>query len=218
MKNKRLWEGRRIKQFLFVFIFLLVGISFVAAQDKTQANSANTTTAMDPDKFIFAMSANPVGLSSYLWYMPSLCFELGKGQFNGEVHIIFPMNKGFGKDIPPTGGFGGLATLNWFKPNRIGGFYLGGGVGYILLKNLHKEEEVYSEDGMHSIIGHIEIIEDAHVFTAGLNIGWKFVLQSGLYFRTGTYLGYVFDLGKESAMYNGFIFFKADLSIGYCFK
>jgi len=140
-------------------------------QKNTQAKPVDTTPPIDPDKFIFAMSANP---GSFLMFAaPSLCFEFGKGHFNSEVHLIFPI----------FGGFGGLATFNYFWPNRVGGFYLGGGCGGIF--------------GMFP--------------TVGLNIGWKFVTRSGVYFRTGTYLGAIYYYGL------GF-YIKPDLAIGYCFK
>jgi hypothetical protein len=111
------------------------------------------TLAMDPDKFIFAMSANPGSLLTYPSFS-SLCFEFGKGHFNSEVHLFFPALWEFG--------LGGLATFNYFWPNSVGGFYLGGGVGSIY---------------------------PYYVATIGLNIGWKFVTRPGIYFRTGAYLG-----------------------------
>jgi len=159
-----------------------------AGQKNTQAKSVDTTPPIDPDKFIFAFSANPSGfLPMFLGFGeqlgPSVCFEFGKGHFNSEVHLIF---------FPfwyVDGSFGGLATFNYFWHNSVGGFYLGGGIGYILLANWKEDEEI---------------------LTVGLNIGWKFVLRSGLYFRTGTYLGI-------ANSYTG-VYIKPDLAIGYCFK
>jgi len=119
-----------------------------AGQKNTQAKPVDTTPAMDPDKFIFAMSANSGGLVT-----PGLCFEFGKGHFNSEVHLLYNF---WGTNL------GGLATFNYFWPNRVGGFYLGGGVGYFL-----------GYPGP----------------TVGLNIGWKFITRPGIYFRTGAYLG-----------------------------
>jgi len=122
------------------------------------------TPAMDSDKFIFAMNANPGGI--FPFFTPGLCFEFGKGHFNSELHILY---------------LGALATFNYFWPNSVGGFYLGGGGGNIW----------------------------GYIWTVGLNIGWKFVTRSGLYFRTGTYVGAAFPM---------FIYLKPDLAIGYCFK
>jgi len=138
-------------------------------QKNNQAKPTNTSkftdTAMDPDKFIFAMNANLFSLG--------LQFEFGKENFNSEVHIGV---------IPPFG-VGVLSTFNYFWHKSYGGFYLGGGVGYIY----------------------------PYFFTAGLNIGWKFVTRSGVYFRTGTYIGPAFFGGIYPC-------FKPDLAIGYCFK
>jgi hypothetical protein len=145
----------------------------------------DTTPAMDPDKFIFAMSAN-LGISSAFaakfggefLFVPSVCLEFGKGHFNSEVHIFMS---------------GGLVTFNYFWPNRVGGFYLGGGCGGGGWENLAADEY-----GL--------------LFpTVGLNIGWKFVTQSGVYFRTGTYLGVIYYYGLG-------VYIRPDLAIGYCFK
>jgi len=79
-------------------------------------------------------------------------------------------------------GFGFLVTFNGFFPSRIGGFYLGGGTGY-------------------SIVGAVPL---------GLNIGYKFVTKSGLYFRTGAFIGYAFISGT--------VYAKPDLAIGWTMK
>jgi len=49
----------------------------------------------------------------------------------------------------------------------------------------------------------------------GLNIGYKFVTRSGLYFRTGAYAG--FDLGFIWNDLSPF-YFKPDLSIGWTMR
>jgi len=154
-------------------------INATPAPEQKKTPVKPVTPAMDPDKFIFAMSANPGGLLNH-WVGPSVCFEFGKGHFNSELHI-FP----FGLDLEGHYNFGGLATFNYFLPNSVGGFYLGGGVGYS------------------SHTGGI----------ACLNIGWKFVTRSGVYFRTGARPGVM--------SYDGFMrgyYFGPDFAIGYCFK
>jgi hypothetical protein len=174
-------------------------------QKKTQPKPANTATAMDPDKFIFAMNANLGGFLSLGGYGgPSLCFEFGKRYFNSEVHLFFPMNGRSRFEEPPTG-FGGIATFNWFKPNSVGGFYLGGGVGYILLTYVYNTS-----------FGTFRY--DENIFTVGLNIGWKFVTRSGVYFRTGTYLGITITDNEYMDSSASFPYLKPDLAIGYCFK
>jgi len=140
-----------------------------AVQKNNQAKPV--TPAMDPDKFIFAFNLNPGSFLS-IASGPSVCFEFGKGHFNSEVHIF-----------PALFAIGGLATFNYFWPNSVGGFYLGGGGGLFAYPWLA---------------------------TLGLNIGWKFVTRSGVYFRTGTYLGYALSYFP--------VYIKPDLAIGYCFK
>jgi hypothetical protein len=160
----------------------------------------DTTPPLDPDKFIFAMNVNPGGIFN-LVPAPSFCFEFGKGHFNSEVHLIFPI----------LGGFGGLATFNYFWPNRVGGFYLGGGIGYIVATVGEYYSEPYEVSyGEYKRTEYREYYyyTTTGIFTAGLNIGWKFVTRPGIYFRTGAYLG----------ISNLIIYFKPDLAIGYCFK
>jgi hypothetical protein len=186
---------------------------------KKPTNTA-TTTAMDTDKFIFAMNTNAGSFISGIpgdAYTggPTLNFEFGKGRFNSEVNLIFPLG----------GGFGGLATFNWFKPNRVGGFYLGGGIGLIYETGVPREisyEEPYSYGGTtYYRTEYRTVYIDATILTGGLNIGWKFVTRSGLYFRTGAYLGIaIYDNinATNNATTDIGIYLKPDLAIGYCFK
>jgi hypothetical protein len=176
-------------------------------------------TALDPDDLTVAINANPAGL---LLYGSSVCLELGKGKFNFELNLIIPAGLASGF----TGGFGALTTFNrfWHKPN--GGFYLGGGIGYIFQKNYYE----YVFDGLINssfMSGNL----NSHLLTVGLNLGYKFVLESGLYFRTGACIGGGVDFGAMDV--NSIIsiipFFnipsvsvvrfyaKPDLTIGYCF-
>ena len=50
-------------------------------------------------------------------------------------------------------------------------------------------------------------------FSLALNAGYKFVLSSGIYFRTGAFIGYDFN---GSDFITGFII-KPDLTFGYSF-
>ena len=179
-------------------------------QKNNQAKPVDTTPPIDPDKFIFAMNVNPGGLYNVV-PAPSFCFEFGKGHFNSELHLIFPIYTGFG----------GLATFNYFWPNRVGGFYLGGGIGYILGNVVEDYQEPHQVpyETYKSGVGYVTEYRTEYIwtsksvmrniFTVGLNIGWKFVTRSGIYFRTGTYLGIATDT---------YVYMKPDLAIGYCFK
>jgi len=149
-------------------------------QQRTRAERQNVDTAIDPDRFIFGINVNPASaLTPNRGGGPSLNIELGKSNFLSEVNFI----------IPSHGGFGGLVKFNYFWHSRIGGAYLGGGLGGI------------------NATCHV----DCNLFTLGINTGYKFVTRSGLYFRTGAFVGYNF-LGWFSA------YFKPDLSIGWTMR
>ncbi|WP_461256509.1 hypothetical protein [Treponema sp. R80B11-R83G3] len=146
-------------------------------------------TAIDTNKFIFGINANAGGFLGYLTggtSGPGINIELGKGNFYTEINLMCPW-----------GGFGGLVTFNGFWPSKIGGFYLGGGIGYGIYQYSSGEEVYYAVPSI----------------PLGLNIGYKFVTKSGLYFRTGTFCGFNFGwlLPKGSSP----VFFKPDLAIGW---
>ncbi|MDR0455266.1 MAG: hypothetical protein LBH20_01100 [Treponema sp.] len=182
----------------------------VAGQQSNQPNTAakqqNTqrakyqTTAIDEDAFIFGINANAGGALGYIWEGAAgagINIELGKGHFNSEINLMFP-----------TGGFGILATFNGFWPSQIGGFYLGGGIGF----SIYQSSSVYrgSSDGQ-------DYYGSGKAFSLplGLNIGYKFVKESGLYFRTGAYAA--FDLSFISNRISPF-YFKPDLAIGWTMR
>lgn len=180
--------------------------------NRSQAAAVNTyqTTALDPERLTFAFNINPAGS---LMYGPSLCLEFTKRKFNTEINLIFPslgLINGFG-----VTGFGGLVMFNYFAHSRIGGAYVGGGLGYIGFSSNNDEydSEYYGN------------------FTLGLNLGYKFVTKSGVYFRTGGFIGVSFYEHYYSIeKYDGWgsfwddysesgtsVYFKPDLTIGYSF-
>jgi hypothetical protein len=169
-----------------------------------QGNTQTVSTAMDPNKFTFGINANAGGALGYIWKGGTgagINIELGKGRFNSEISLFFP-----------NGGFGFLITLNAFFPSRVGGFYLGGGLGY---SSYHGEGEVVHRNGNRSY-------DEFTLYSIplGLNIGYKFVTKSGLYFRTGVYAA--FDFGKfANGVYEPYIspgFFKPDFAIGWTMR
>ena len=161
------------------------------SETNTQAESPQTaTTAMAPDKTTFAFNINPAGSALY---GSSMCFEFTKGKFNTEINLIFP-----GLGWMYTGGFGGLITFNYFGHSQIGGGYIGFGIG---LTYAYYGGSWDSHD------------EDWSVLTFGLNAGYKFLTESGLYFRTGAYIGVGYDIVYRDSS----IYFKPDLAIGYSF-
>jgi len=116
----------------------------------------------------------------------------------------------------PKGGFGSLFTFNGFWPSGIGGFYLGGGIGFSIFETYGYMGEEYFDNYYGSgyyreIYGYYT----AFSLPVGLNIGYKFVTKSGLYFRTGAFAG--LDIGSIWADLSPF-YFKPDLAIGWTMR
>ena len=190
--------------------------------------SANTdNTAMNPDKLNFGIYANPAG---FLTFGPSICVEFTKGKFNTEINLIIP-TLGLSSTSSGGSGIGGLVTLNYFKHSRLGGFYIGGGIGFTYSESDVRVNDYYRVNG-ESYYEWMDYLNYTYtLFTVGLNIGYKFVTKSGLYFRTGAYAGIGFE--EFEATYNGkqvdalyssktrgsesLFYFKPDLTIGYNF-
>lgn len=143
------------------------------------------TPGLDPDKFIFGISANGGGaivMALETGGGPGLRLEFGKGKFNAEINF--------------SGGLDSasyLATFNYFWHSSIGGFYLGGGLGIVTLFTTHERNF-------------------GTFFQIGLNAGYKFVLKSGIYFRTGAFIGGTGGFG------NLFFAFNPDISFGWTRK
>jgi len=176
-------------------------------------------TPMDPDKLTLGVNANP---ASTLSYGSSFCLELTKGKFNTEFNFIFPslsLMNDFG-----TKGFGGLCTFNYFGRSRIGGAYVGGGLGYVFSK-LAGSPSFVNYNGIGT-----RVREDMyeHLMTLGFNAGYKFVTRSGIYFRTGAFLGLGIKTGWKEDLFDDELFrrerhsgaeayFKPDITFGYSF-
>jgi hypothetical protein len=171
---------------------LNLGIMYGSESQQSQSN-----------KFRFGINANAGGALGYMWGGASgfgINIELGKGKFNSEINLMFP-----------TGGFGTLFTFNGFWPSHIGGFFLGGGIGLSIFNyswdNSYYDyytNVYYTNTGTNTVFS----------IPVGLNIGYKFVTKSGLYFRTGAFAA--FDLGYSFGSEP--FYFKPDLSIGWTMK
>jgi len=180
-----------------------------SVRERTQpAISGNT--AINQNKFIFGVNANAGGALNYIWEGPSgasVNLEFGKGNFNSDISLSFPI-----------GGFGLLAAFNRIWHNRIGGFYIGGGLGYSFYDSYH-----YTVSSTVSSSGYNYYrktnYHKAHSFTLGLNIGHKFVTRSGVYFRTGAFagfdFGYLWRRNEESTLP---VYIKPDLAIGWTMR
>jgi hypothetical protein len=170
-------------------------------------------TALATDKLNVAINASPAGL---LLYGPSVCLELSKANFNFEFNLIMPIGLGSGFS-GFSGGIGGLVTFNRFWHRWNGGFYLGGGIGYIFTKDYyHYTNRTWDWYGVEE---HYEERQaNSHLVINGLNLGYKFVLSSGLYFRTGALIGFGVDYGYVGSNSTPLSFYaKPDLTIGYVF-
>lgn len=163
----------------------------VSVQPNTQTQRTDNT-AIDQNRFIFGINANAGGAIGYALASSGagVNIELGKGRFNSEINLLFP-----------RGGFGALITFNGFWPSKIGGFYLGGGFGYSFFKAYNRRDEFNIFDTL----------------PVGLNIGYKFVTKSGLYFRTGAFTAFDFGYIMDRNIQQGF-YFKPDLSIGWTMR
>jgi hypothetical protein len=169
------------------------------AKQESVPEERHKRSTMDPDKFYFGVNGNP---GATLLYGTSFCIEFGKDWFNTEINLIFPSLGGLVYDIDK--GFGFLATLNYFWHSRIGGAYLGWGVGFVWQQRYGR----YTDD-----VWYTEGYFDEYIFSFGVNGGYKFVLPVGLYFRVGSYIGLA--SGYADSKVN--VYIKPDLAAGWSF-
>ena len=140
---------------------------------------------INPEKLNFGIFIEPSG---FLLYGPSLSAEFIKGGFNTQINFTFPsLGLIFEGD---NFAFGIGLSLNYFHHSRIGGFYLGGLI------------EFNTWNGLHGGV-------------AAMNIGYIYVLSSGIYFRTGLNLGARWPLGAYLNFPSFLI--RPILSFGYNF-
>ena len=156
-------------------------------QQITQADKS-ISSEMNPSRLILGVSADPSG---FALYGPSGSVELTKGKLNSLINFNFSSlgllvdeerKKDFGIGI----GFG----LNYLWHSRLGIFYIGGVAEYC----------TYVKD------------ERIHGGVVAMNIGYKYIWQSGIYLRAGGYLGAEWpgDVKPEFLI-------KPNLSFGYNF-
>jgi hypothetical protein len=168
-----------------------------APESKPEREPRRST--MDPDKFYIAFNGNGGGT---LIEGTSFCVELGKGAFNTEINLIFPSLGGFANEVEK--GFGVLVTFNRFWHSRIGGFYLGGGGGFVSQeRRIRVTDDVWVKEGLF----------DEFIYSFGANLGYKFVTPAGLYFRVGGYAGIAFGYLDNPVN----VYFKPDLAMGWSF-
>ena len=137
-----------------------------------------------------------------------------------EANVIIP--------IGTSKGIGGLLTFNYFWYSPIGGFYLGGGIGYIWSKSESTRNDLWN--GYVQTSGTLRHEEEN--LAAGLNVGYKFITRSGVYFRVGGFIGMSYLSEEDFTPHNYTLldykqgaqrknrvsfYFKPELAFGYTF-
>ena len=135
--------------------FIGVRYFYIPKDDKsTTVNNENS------NKLIVGINANAGGLiplgETIKSGGPSVNIEFIRNSFYSIINLSVPIE---GDNI----GFGFSGIFNHLWKSKIGGFYLGGGIGYTYQKE--------------------------HFFTFGANVGYRFVTSIGMYFNTGGYIG-----------------------------
>jgi len=113
--------------------------------------------------------------------------------------------------------FGIGVGLNYFWSGKIGGFFLGGlfemtsfpnSYSYVS-NNPYETYDPYTD----SFSGKsVKKTIDINNYILALNGGYKFITNSGIYFRTGVALGFSLSMLTSPAFY-----YKPDIAVGYIF-
>jgi len=174
-----------------------------------EAIPKQTAPAIDLNKLFFSLSFEPSG---FLSGGPSATGEFLKGATISSFHLSFPslaLNsaaEGFGF------GMGGSINHLW-NNNKLGGFYLGGLFEWNTYPYLATYSNPYATyNPVTDTYTKSNVTEEAqaHNFVIALNTGYRFVTNSGIYFRTGVTLG----MTLSTIIPTGF-YFKPDISTGY---
>ena len=171
--------------------------------------------AMNPQKLIFGIYANPIG---FLTLGPMAGLELTYGYFSAELNVRFPtlgllmpIIHDSRYDNTITEGIGVGCGIKFFLPSSIGGFYIGGFAEFGGYTASYDDNSGY--DKVDTVI-------------VALNIGYKFVFKSGLYIRLGGYVGaafseddwhsaYAYSVTKTKNTTAGYLL---DLALGFNFN
>ena len=175
------------------------------------------------DEWVFGINVDLLG---FVFAGPSAIAELTRNRVNMRLNLRFPSlspnsrlyyseyRSNYSKEGYFDGLFGLGLGLNYFHRLWIGGFYAGAMAE--ITRGRYKSESreyIFSHGQWWSPPGSV-IVEagDSVSYTLAMNIGYKFVLQSGITFRAGGYLG------MESVTPLGRMFiYRPELTIGYSF-
>jgi hypothetical protein len=168
---------------------------------------------MEPDKLYFSLSADPSG---FLLYGPLVLTEFAKNHFNAQAYVSFPS---IGLLVKADGfGIGAGASLNYLWQTALGAFYLGGLIDYsgykVYIPGLTRMSNGKYTDGKYDYSSE-NLWESSYSFA--VNLGYKFVLSSGMYFNTGGNIGVKItdDLRNHAVKFN--FFARPSPSVGYNF-
>jgi hypothetical protein len=168
---------------------------------------------LEPGKFYFSISADPSG---FLLYGPLVLTEFTKNHFNAQVYVSFPS---IGLLVEADGfGIGFGTSINYLWLTRLGAFYLGGLFDYggysVNIPGLTKMPDGNYTDGKFDYPND-KAWEASYTFA--LNIGYKFVLSSGIYFNTGANAGVKItdDIRNHDVKFS--FFARPSTSVGYSF-
>ena len=195
--------------------------------------------AINPNKLAFGFYFDPLGI---LFDGGKLTLDFTKGKFNTQINLIAPslegLNVSFGGG-QTLGGFG--LVFNYFDPSRVGGFYMGGmaeySIGFTSWYSSFSDYEYQNASDRWQADGvgltpyssawnnwqnqkpnkNDYYYNDRDItmdLTAGLNIGYKFIMPSGVYFCTGAIVGASFEFFH--ADFNFVL--RPEVTFGYTFK
>jgi len=163
-----------------------------------------------PGQMYVAFSFDPSGLISG---GPSVSLELTKGHLISSFHASFPTlalnnkTKGFG--------FGFGMSFNYFWGGPIGGFYLGPLIEWNMYPFSYTAYNPYADYNpvTDTYTGKsVKGKTSSHSFVLAGNLGYKFVLRNGVYFRTGVAVGM-----RASTFFPASFYYKPDIAGGYIF-
>jgi len=187
---------------LFTGIFPAAAQELMIGEDHQVANAASLirvaeqsfvqlheprASVLNPSRTTLGISVNPAG---YLWEGLSIGIDLHREWFYWTAYIIFTQSR-LATLQPDTEYYGFGTSFNYFHHTRLGGFYTGLGVDVIRGRNL---------GNMSADVG------------VGLNIGYKFILNSGVFFNLGSLAALSFNMDGSTTF-----IIRPFLAIGYSF-
>ena len=205
-----------------------INVSHIRYENGVTENITRGKTAIDPNKLIFGINMSPFCFYSGPWGgFHTIGFEFGYKMFNFELDFSF-LSLSIAENYS---GFGGLAMFNFFLHSRNGGFYLGLGGGWTHSVDNNGEHLIPRTSDEGKIYSSLEIeYRRDDTLTFGFNMGYKFVTKTGIYFRTGSFIGIAFgfyyiyrpqyDLWNSSRENGNYysVYFKPDLLIGWTMR